>query len=47
MAREAAAPEVSERLRPGRYTVYVWAARGPRSAPRYGKRLGPRSFVVR
>jgi hypothetical protein len=38
---------VPARLRPGTYTWYVWAARGPRSAPRYGRRLGRRTFVVR
>jgi hypothetical protein len=36
----------SYRLTPGRYTWYVWAGFGPRSASRYGKLLGKRSFVV-
>jgi hypothetical protein len=38
---------IPAQLRPGTYTWYVWAARGPRSAPRYGSRLGRRTFVVR
>ena len=34
------------RLTPGRYTWYVWPGFGPRSANRYGKLLGARTFVV-
>jgi hypothetical protein len=34
------------RLTPGVYRWYVWAGFGPRSADRYGKLLGSRSFVV-
>ena len=34
------------RLTPGVYRWYVWAGFGPRSANRYGKLLGTRSFVV-
>ncbi|HJR95387.1 MAG TPA: fibronectin type III domain-containing protein [Gaiellaceae bacterium] len=34
------------RLTPGVYRWYVWAGFGPRSASRYGKLLGTRSFVV-
>jgi hypothetical protein len=33
------------RLRGGRYTWYVWPGEGPRSARRYGERIGARSFV--
>lgn len=33
-------------LRPGRYRWYVWPGHGPRSANRYGKLIGTRSFVV-
>jgi hypothetical protein len=35
------------RLRPGRYTWYVWAGYGSRFEPRYGRVLGRRTFVVR
>ncbi len=34
------------RLTPGVYRWYVWAGFGPRSANRYGKLLGTRSFEV-
>jgi hypothetical protein len=34
------------RLTPGTYRWYVWPAFGPRSANRYGKLLGTRTFVV-
>jgi hypothetical protein len=34
------------RLTPGVYRWYVWPGFGPRSANRYGKLLGARSFVV-
>jgi hypothetical protein len=34
------------RLSPGVYRWYVWPGFGPRSANRYGKLLGQRSFVV-
>ena len=34
------------RLAAGRYTWYVWPGEGPRSARRYGERIGARSFVV-
>jgi hypothetical protein len=34
------------RLTPGVYRWYVWPGFGPRSASRYGKLLGTRSFVV-
>jgi hypothetical protein len=34
------------RLVPGRYTWDVWAGFGPRSAARYGPRIGRRTFVV-
>jgi hypothetical protein len=34
------------RLTPGVYRWYVWPGFGPRSANRYGKLLGTRSFVV-
>ena len=34
------------RLTPGVYRWYVWPGFGPRSATRYGKLLGTRSFVV-
>jgi hypothetical protein len=34
------------RLRPGVYRWYVWPGFGPRSANRYGKLLGTRTFVV-
>jgi hypothetical protein len=34
------------RLRGGRYTWYVWPGKGPRSARRYGERIGARSFVL-
>ena len=34
------------RLTPGVYRWYVWAGFGPRSASRYGKLIGTRSFVV-
>jgi hypothetical protein len=34
------------RLKDGRYQWYVWPGEGPRSARRYGERIGARSFVV-
>ena len=34
------------RLSPGRYRWYVWPGFGPRSASRYGKLVGTRTFVV-
>jgi hypothetical protein len=34
------------RLINGRYQWYVWPGEGPRSAHRYGKRIGARSFVL-
>lgn len=34
------------RLKPGKYSWYVWPGKGPRSARRYGERMGPRTFVV-
>jgi hypothetical protein len=34
------------RLKPGKYSWYVWPGKGPRSARRYGERIGPRTFVV-
>jgi hypothetical protein len=34
------------RLKPGKYTWYVWPGKGPRSARRYGERIGARTFVV-
>jgi hypothetical protein len=34
------------RLSPGTYRWYVWPGFGPRSASRYGKLLGTRSFVI-
>lgn len=37
----------THRLVAGAYRWYVWASYGPRSAPRYGRRLGRRSFVIR
>jgi hypothetical protein len=37
----------SYRLRPGRYRWYVWPGFGPRSARRYGRLIGSRTFVVR
>ena len=36
----------THRLRPGTYRWYVWPGLGPRSANRYGKLLGTRTFVV-
>jgi hypothetical protein len=36
-----------QRLEPGVYRWYVWAARGTRAKPRYGKLLGSNSFVVK
>jgi hypothetical protein len=36
----------SYKLTPGTYRWYVWPGFGPRSANRYGKLLGTRSFVV-
>ncbi len=30
----------------GRYKWYAWPGEGPRSANRYGKRIGGRSFVL-
>jgi hypothetical protein len=37
----------AQRLRPGRYRWYVWPGYGSRSAPRYGRLLGRRTFTVR
>ncbi|MGH3132212.1 MAG: hypothetical protein ACRDNY_00450, partial [Gaiellaceae bacterium] len=34
------------RLTPGTYRWYVWPGFGPRSASRYGKLLGTRTFVI-
>jgi hypothetical protein len=34
------------RLTPGRYRWYVWPGLGPRSASRYGKLVGTRTFVL-
>ena len=34
------------RLVDGRYQWYVWPGKGPRSARKYGKRIGARSFVL-
>jgi len=34
------------RLADGRYKWYVWPGEGPRSARRYGERIGARSFVL-
>jgi hypothetical protein len=36
-----------QRLVPGRYSWYVWGARGTRANPQYGKLLGSNTFVVR
>lgn len=36
----------SYRLTPGSYRWYVWPGFGPRSANRYGKLVGTRSFIV-
>ena len=36
-----------QRLRPGRYRLFVWPAFGTANAPRYGKAVGQVSFVVR
>jgi hypothetical protein len=36
----------THRLSPGRYRWYVWPGFGPRSASRYGKLVGTRTFVV-
>jgi hypothetical protein len=36
-----------QRLEPGVYRWYVWAARGTREKPQYGKLLGSNSFVVK
>jgi hypothetical protein len=33
-------------LKPGKYSWYVWPGEGPRSARRYGERIGARTFVV-
>ena len=35
-----------QRLTPGRYRWYVWPGLGARSANRYGKLIGSRSFIV-
>jgi hypothetical protein len=35
------------RLTPGRYRWMVWPGFGPRSRADYGRRIGPRSFVIR
>jgi len=35
-----------QRLEPGRYRWYVWAARGTRERPTYGRALGSSTFVV-
>ena len=35
------------RLEPGKYTWYVWGARGTRARPVYGKVLGSSTFVVK
>ena len=34
------------RLKPGRYTWYVWPGFGKRSAARYGREIGQGTFVV-
>ena len=34
------------RMKPGEYRWYVWPGDGPRSANRYGARIGRRSFTV-
>jgi hypothetical protein len=34
-------------LEPGRYRWFVWAARGTRAQPRYGRPLGSSTFTVR
>jgi hypothetical protein len=36
----------TQRLRPGRYRWYVWPGFGKRSASRYGKLIGTRTFTV-
>jgi hypothetical protein len=36
----------TERLEPGVYRWYLWAAHGTRRTPRYGRLLGGRSFRV-
>ena len=36
-----------QRLRPGRYRLFVWPAYGTPKQPRYGKPVGQVSFVVR
>ena len=36
----------AQRLEPGRYRWYVWPGFGKRTANRYGKLLGTRTFVV-
>ena len=36
----------TERLQPGTYRWYLWAAHGTRKTPRYGRLLGGRSFVI-
>jgi hypothetical protein len=36
-----------QRLRPGRYRLFVWPAFGTAKSPRYGKAVGQVSFVVR
>ena len=36
-----------QRLEPGLYRWYVWAARGTRERPTYGRALGSSTFVVK
>ena len=36
-----------QRLEPGLYRWYVWAARGTRGAPPYGRALARATFVVK
>jgi hypothetical protein len=36
----------SYRLKPGKYTWYVWPGFGPRSERRYGDRIGARTFII-
>jgi len=36
-----------QRLKPGRYRWYVWAARGTRERPTYGRALGSSTFTVK
>ena len=37
----------AQRLEPGLYRWYVWAARGTRERPTYGRALGSSTFVVK